>query len=78
MDEIYSTLSAVFQKLFEDDSIQVTAVTTANDVDGWDSLSHSLLILSIEKRFKIIFTQKEIFGFKNVGDMAKCIFRKIS
>jgi acyl carrier protein len=49
---------------------------TADDVDGWDSLSHVNLNLAIEYGFNIRFSQKEILSFKNVGDLLKCIERK--
>jgi len=51
---------------------------TANDVDGWDSLSHVNLILAVEKGFGIRFTRKEIMSFKNVGELLRCIDSKCS
>jgi acyl carrier protein len=55
----------------------VEPVTTANEVDGWDSLSHVNLIMAVEGRFKIRFTQKELLTFKNVGDLLRAIESKI-
>jgi acyl carrier protein len=42
---------------------------TANDVDSWDSLSHMVLIVEIEKAFNIKFKLRELNKMKNVGDM---------
>jgi acyl carrier protein len=70
-------LNAIFCKVFDDDTLALTAETTANDVDGWDSLSHVNLIVAIEARFNIRFSQKELLTFKNVGDLLNCIERKI-
>ena len=72
MDDIMMTLKDVFEDIFDEQDITLNPETTANDVDGWDSLSNSLLILAIEVRFKITFTQKEMLNFRNVGDMANC------
>jgi acyl carrier protein len=72
------TLSEVFQTVFDDETIQLQPSMTVNDVDGWDSLSHVLLILSIENRFKIKFNQKELLTFKNVGDLILSIDSKIN
>jgi len=47
-------------------------------IDGWDSLSHVNLIVAIETRFGIIFSQKELLTFKNVGDLLNCIRSKIA
>jgi acyl carrier protein len=49
---------------------------TANDVEGWDSLSHVVLILAIENRFKIKFNNKELLTLKNVGDLLHSIESK--
>lgn len=69
-------LNEIFREVFDDDDIIVDQTTTANDVDGWDSLSHVNLIVAIEGKFGIRFSQKELLAFKNVGDMLKCIENK--
>ena len=67
--DLQERLNPIFREVFENDSINITPQTTANDVEGWDSLSHVTLILAIETEFKIRFTQKELMTFKNVGDL---------
>ena len=75
MDEaqIYSRLTQVFEDVFDDDSIQVTAALSARDVDGWDSLTHIRLILTIEKALKVKFSTSEIGKLENVGDLVSVI-----
>ncbi len=70
-------LNEVFREVFEDDSIQITDVMTADDIDGWDSLSHVNLIVAVEMKFNVRFSQKELLTFKNVGDLLKSIENKI-
>jgi len=67
--DLQERLNPIFREVFENDSINITPQTTANDVEGWDSLSHVTLILAIETEFKIRFTQRELMTFKNVGDL---------
>ena len=74
--EIHDKLNGVFQEVFKDESIQIKPETTTNDVDGWDSLSHLILIVAIETRFNIKFTQKELLTLKNAGDLLRCIAEK--
>lgn len=71
-------LNAIFCTVFDDDDIVIVPETTANDIDGWDSLSHVNLIVAVEAGFGIRFNQKEILTFKNVGDLLNCIDRKIA
>ncbi len=71
------TLTEVFRQVFADPEITLTPETTANDVDGWDSLSHVNLIMAVENRFNIRFNHKEVVGFRNVGDLANCVEKKL-
>jgi acyl carrier protein len=71
-------LTGIFRIVFDNEEIDLQPEMTANDVDGWDSLSHVNVILSVEKGFAIRFSQNEILTFKNVGDLIKSIESKIS
>jgi acyl carrier protein len=75
MDEpqIYTRLSELFQDVFDDDSIEVTPKLSAKDVDGWDSITHIRMILTVEKAFKIKFSTSEVGKLENVGDLAALI-----
>ena len=75
MDEtqIYARLSEIFEDVFDDDSIQLTPELSAKDVDGWDSLTHLRLILTVERAFKIKFSVSEVGKMENLGDMVALI-----
>jgi acyl carrier protein len=74
--EILSQVQDIFRDHLEDDSIVLADETTANDVEGWDSLMHLQLIVAVENHFKIKFTSKEILQWKNVGEMVSSIHGK--
>jgi acyl carrier protein len=71
--QIYARLTEIFQDIFDEDSIQLTPELSAKDVDGWDSLAHIRLILTVEKAFKIKFSTSEIGKLENVGDLVAFI-----
>jgi acyl carrier protein len=75
MDEpqIYARLTEIFEDVFDEDSMNITPELSAKDVDGWDSLTHIRLILTIEKAFKIKFSTSEIGKLQNVGDLVTLI-----
>ena len=79
MDEpqIYQRLTEIFRDVFDEDSIEVTPKLSADDVDGWDSLTHIRLILTVEKAFKIKFSTSEIGKLENVGDLVALIQGKV-
>jgi acyl carrier protein len=78
MDETMEKLTGIFREFFDNPELNLTPETTANDVDGWDSFSHVALIMTIELKFKVSFSDKESFGFNNVGAMVDCIREKLS
>lgn len=76
--ELLDRLNKIFCEVFDCDDINITPEMTANDVDGWDSLSHVNLITTIEARFNIRFTQKELLKQRNVGNLIADIDRKLT
>jgi acyl carrier protein len=74
--EILERLTDVFRDVFDDDSFEVTPKLSAKDVDGWDSLTHIRLILTIEREFKIKFSTSEIGKLQTVGDLITLIKAK--
>jgi acyl carrier protein len=66
-------LMPVFQQVFDDDELVVTRETSAADVEGWDSLTHVTLMLSVEKRFGIRFKSAQVASLKTVGELADLI-----
>lgn len=71
--EIYGRLTKIFEDVFDEESIKVTPELSAKDVDGWDSLTHIRLMLTVEKAFKVKFSAMEIGKLRNVGDLVKLI-----
>ncbi len=75
--EIYSQLNKVFRDLFDDEGIELTPQTCADDIEGWDSLAHINLIVAVEAKFKIKFKTAEIESLHNVGHLVDVIAHKI-
>lgn len=69
-------VQTIFRKFFNDPSIEISELTTTEDIEGWDSLTHLELINEIENHFKIQFSLSEIIEFKNVGELINCILNK--
>jgi acyl carrier protein len=74
--EIYARLSEIFRDVFDDDSIEVKPDLTANEVEGWDSLTHIRLMLTVEKTFKVKFSPSELANLKSVGDLVALIKKR--
>ncbi len=75
--EIYDRLNEIFRDVIGDESITLTPDTTAEDVEGWDSVTHISLMVSIETQFRVKIRTDEMETLKNVGDMVALIRAKV-
>lgn len=75
-NEILSRIQDIFRNVLDNEEIELTDATVADDIEEWDSLSHIQLIVAIEKDFQIKFTSKEILSWKNIGELVDCIQSK--
>jgi len=76
-EEILNRVANVFKEVLDEGDVLLTEKSTADDVEGWDSLTHVELVAAVEKEFNIRFTAKEIQSWKNVGQMVESISNKL-
>ncbi len=77
-EQVLNQLQEIFRDTLDEQDIVLNFDTTANDVEGWDSLTHIHLVVSIEKHFKVRFTSKEIQSWKNIGELSDGIIAKLN
>lgn len=75
-NKVISWLNEIFEDIIDEGPVSLSDATTADDVDGWDSLTNIQLVVEIEKHFNIRFTSEEITIWNNVGGMIDCIIFK--
>jgi len=76
MNNTLDRVAGVIRETFGVDDIDVTPETVAEDVPGWDSLSHTILILSLEEAFGIELPA-DTRGFANLGELVATIDRLV-
>ena len=76
-EQIYEKLTEIFQDEFDDEDIELTPETNAEDIEEWDSLAQVSLIVAINQEFGIEFNVSEATSLKNVGEMAEAIKAKL-
>ncbi len=77
-EEILNTVTTILKNTFDEQGLEISRETSAEDIDEWDSLSHIELISNIEGQFKVRFALGELQDLQNVGDMIDLINTKIS
>jgi acyl carrier protein len=75
-EQVTEALNEIFRDLFDDETISLTRETTADDVEGWDSLNHIGLVVTIQSHFGIKFKTVELESLHNVGEMIDLIIAK--
>ena len=76
-NDILKRVEEIFREELEQEDLVLTDETTADDVDGWDSLSHVQLVAALEEAFGIEFKSREILSWDNVGDLIDSIEKKV-
>lgn len=76
-NDILKRIQPIFRDIFDDEDIEVTAETTAADVEDWDSFAQMQIVMGIETMFGIKFSTDEVTEFKNVGDVIKAVISHI-
>ena len=74
--EVMRRLTEVFQETFEDPGLELRDSMTAADVDEWDSLQHIVLVLAVEREFRIRLNPAEVGKLENVGRMVDLLQTK--
>ena len=74
-EEILEALSGVFEEVLGR-PVSLGEETTGGDVEGWDSVTHVMLILASERRFGVRFESSEIANAANVGEFVSLIESK--
>ena len=81
MADLLLRVQQVVRRVFGDDQLAVTPETSAEDVEGWDSLMHINVVVAVEKEFGVRFATAEISELKvegrTVGDFLRLIEQKL-
>lgn len=74
---IFKRIQEIIRCILKNDSIILSNETTSNDVDGWDSLTHMLIIAEIEKQLNVRINFRELMKISNVGELVQTIEKKM-
>ena len=76
-EEVFIQLKEVFQDVFDDEDIEIGELTSTDDIEEWDSLTHITLVVAVEKEFHIKLNMREVNNMKNVGEMVSMILERM-
>lgn len=69
-DPVFDRIRKVMVETFRVPAgVAIERETTSADIDGWDSLSHSLLIMNVEEEFGVDLPFDRVYELQNVGEL---------
>lgn len=75
-DDVIERVLHVIQDTFDNEDVVYSDALTANDVEGWDSLSNIRFMLELEREFSIMFSVGQWQKLANLGDLVDHIMAK--
>lgn len=71
-------LKEILISVLKHDDFEMRDDLTAADVDGWDSLSHAMIIMEIENHFGVKFSLREINKLSDMASLLNLIESKLA
>jgi len=75
VSSIESNVLAIAAKVFKCNVDGLSVSSTPNDVIGWDSLAHLNLLTSVEEKFALTFSAKQMLTFVSLSDIIAAVGR---
>jgi acyl carrier protein len=72
---VMTRVAALIEARFPDAAGRVTPEMTADEVKDWNSLSHTLLLMDVEKSFDLEIPIEEGLDLDSVGALVRLIAR---
>ena len=72
-DEVFAQIRQIMARVFDCDPAQITDATKADDIAGWDSLTHLILLTGIEKRFDLSLPTEDAYAAQDVGQLVDLV-----
>ncbi len=76
-NEIIEKIRIILISVLKHEDFELKNELSAADVDGWDSLTHMIIITEIETTFGIRFKLKELNKLNNLGSLIELISSKL-
>ena len=76
--EIWNEVCGIAADIFQVDPQALSAASSPDQVEKWDSVQHLNLVLALEDKYGIVFEPDEMEQMRNLGDIASLVGTKLS
>ena len=75
--EVLHKIQRAFEKILEHNNFQLEDQTSAKDVDGWDSITHMMIITEIEELYQIKFKLMDLMSMNTISDLIRAVEKEV-
>lgn len=76
MADVRAGVTEVVRDVLDRPDLEIADDQRAHDVEGWDSLAHLSILFSLEDRFGVRFSDREMGGLQNFGQLVALVAAK--
>lgn len=74
---VFEQIRNIASDLFEVSADRITAASSPETVEAWDSIQHLNLVLALEEKFELQLSPEDIERMKTIGDVTKLVESKL-
>ena len=74
---VFEQIRSIASDLFEIPADRISAASSPETIEAWDSTQHLNLVLAIEQKFTLQLFPEEIEQMKSIGDVTKLVEGKL-
>jgi len=74
---VYEQVRSIVSDLLRIPADQISAASSPENIEAWDSVQHLNLVLALEEKFSLQLSPEEIDEMKTVGDIAHLVEGKL-
>ena len=75
--EIIEKIEAIVAASLNHHDFAMTEVTKPEEITGWDSMVNAMILTAIEQEFGIKFKFSDMIAWKNIGQLADVVIKKL-
>jgi acyl carrier protein len=76
MSDVSLRVKSVMSKVFNIPAEQINENSSPESIEGWDSLSHLTLVVSLEEEFNLEFTDEQMMDMMDFKSIVNLLTKK--
>jgi acyl carrier protein len=74
---VFESIQNIAADLFDTRADSITAASSPENIEAWDSIQHLNLVLALEEKFELQLSPEEIEKMRTIGDVTKLVESKL-